>query len=129
KEPARSLLPGSRLRTRARLRRRQLRVQYDRHRSVVDELDRHARAEDAALHRNATAGKRSAELQVKGFCLFRRRGLRKARPVSLARVCQQRELAHNERRPAAIEQASVESPLGILEDPEPCSLAGELYSG
>ena len=67
----------------ARLRRRHLRVQYDRHRSLVDELDRHARAEGAALHRNATAGKCFAELSVKGFCLFERRRLRKARPISL----------------------------------------------
>ena len=39
---------------------RRLRVQYDRHRSVVDELDRHARSEDALLHGNATAGKQNS---------------------------------------------------------------------
>jgi hypothetical protein len=90
----------------------------DRHRPVVDELDPHARAEDAGLDLQPEGTQRLAEGVVERLGLVRRRRGGEARPVSLARVAEQRELAHREHRAAGVHDAAVELAGVVLEDTE-----------
>jgi hypothetical protein len=60
--------------------------EHDRHGPVVDELDRHPRAEDARFDGDAVVAQRCAEAVVQRFRELWRRGVGKARTVPLARV-------------------------------------------
>ena len=61
-------------------------VEDDRHRAVVDELDLHAGAEDAAGDPDALRLERLAERFVERLRALGPRGAEEARPVSLRRV-------------------------------------------
>jgi len=50
--------------------------------------------------------------------LFRRRGVRETRAVALARVSDERELAHYQCGPGRVEQALGELAVLVLEDPQ-----------
>src|SRR5437660_12099745 len=100
-------------------------VEGDCHRAVVDEADRHPCAEDPTLHRNAMVGQRSTELFVDRLRLGGRCSVREAGPIPFPRVCDQRELADDERRAAGVEEAAVELAAGVLEDAQPRDLAGQ----
>src|SRR4051794_33772496 len=92
----------------ARIPRLALQVEDDRDRPVVDELDGHRGAEDAALHGHAERLEVGAEALVERLRLLRRRRLREAGPVALAGVGEERELGDDERSAAGVEQAPVE---------------------
>ena len=100
-------------------------VEDDRHRAVVHDLDLHAGAEGAGRDRDPLLPERGAERLVERLGLLRPRGGREARAVALGRVGDQRELADDERRAARVEEAPVELPLLVLEDPQARDLAGE----
>src|SRR5205807_2516405 len=91
--------------------------QHDRDRPVVHELYLHPRTEDARRDLDAERPKRLAEPLVERLGLLRRGRGREARPVALRCVGEQRELAHDERGAAGVEEAAVETPLLVLEDP------------
>lgn len=59
------------------------------------------------------------------LCLLRRCGTREARAVALGGVREQRELAHDERLAADVEERVVEAAFLVLEDPQAGELAGE----
>jgi hypothetical protein len=61
-------------------------LEHDRDRAVVDQLDRHALAEDTRLDPDAELPQRLAEGFVERFGLLGLRRLAKARPVALRRV-------------------------------------------
>ena len=63
-----------------------LRLEHDRDRPVVDELEVHARAEDSAGHAHALRLERGAEPLVEWLGALRRGGLGKARAIPLGRV-------------------------------------------
>jgi hypothetical protein len=63
-----------------------LSVEDNRHGAVVEQIDRHACAEDAALDRHALCGKRRTEPFVERIGLLGQRGSGEARPVALAGV-------------------------------------------
>src|SRR3954465_1839793 len=102
-----------------------LEVKHDRDGALVDELDRHARAEDPRLDGDSERPQLSAETLVELLGPLGRRRLREARPVSLRRVGDQRELGDHERRAADVQQRAVELAVLVLEDPQPDDLAGE----
>ena len=93
-------------------------LEDDRHRPVVHELDLHPRAEDAGLHPDAEVAQRLDEAVDERRSDLGRRGIREARPLALARIREERELAHDERLVARVEQRSVEAPGLVREDPE-----------
>ena len=99
-------------------------VDDDRHRPVVDELDRHLRAEDAGRHLDAELAERRAERLVERLGLLGRRGVGEARAVALRRVGEERELRDDERGAAGVEERDVELAVA-LEDPQARDLAGE----
>src|SRR4029079_1034278 len=76
-------------------------------------------------HGDTLGGDRGAELLVERFCFLRRCGVREARPVPLAGVRDERELAHDQRRAADVLDAAVELARLTLEDPQPRNLAGQ----
>src|SRR4051812_25913461 len=101
-----------------------LQLEGERDGAVVDELDAHPGAEDAGLDGDPLRPQRLAERLVERLRLLRRRCLREARTVALARVCEQRELTDDERRAADVQEREVEAPVG-LEDPQPRDLPRE----
>jgi hypothetical protein len=95
-----------------------LHVQDDSDGAVVDELDFHPRPEDPGLDGDATAAQRPAESLVERFRLFRRRCPAEARPVAFGEIGEEGELADHERLAADVEEAAVELPRLVLEDPK-----------
>ena len=71
--------------------RKQLRVEHDRHRAVVDQLDAHVRTEAPAL-----GAQQFAQALVKHLGAFRRRRLFETRAAAATSVSEQRELADAE---------------------------------
>src|SRR5918999_5274251 len=69
-----------------------LRVEHDRDRTVVGELDGHAGAEDAPRNGHADAGKGGAEGVIERLGLVGGGGPREARGVTLSRVGGEREM-------------------------------------
>jgi hypothetical protein len=102
-----------------------LRRQDDRHRSLVGDLHHHPRSEDAALERHTFGGEGFAEALVERLSLFGPGRFREARTVALGGVGDQRELADDECLAARVEEAPVELPLLVLEDPQAGDLPGE----
>ena len=100
-------------------------VEDDRHRPVVDELDLHPRAEDARLHPDAEVAQALDEAVDERRGDLGRRGVGEARTLPLARIGEERELAHDERLAARVEQRPVEAPVFVREDPEPRDLRRE----
>ena len=100
-------------------------VQHDRHWAVVDEANGHSRPENALLHVSTRIGEGCAERLVEWLRFLGRCGERKARPIALACICDQRELADDERGAAHVEEASIEPAVAVVEDPEPCDFARE----
>ena len=98
-------------------------LEHDRHGSVVHELDRHVRTEDAGLDRHAERPERRAEALDERLRLLRRRRSREARSVPLRAVGEERELADDERGAALVEQREVEPPVVRRKDPEPGDLS------
>ena len=68
------------------------RVEPDRERAVVDELDLHLGAEPAGLHVDPQSSQRRDELADRALGQLRRRGAREPGPTAAARVGVQREL-------------------------------------
>ena len=99
-----------------------LEVEDDRHRAVVDQLDLHLRAEDARLHADAFRAERLDEALDERLRLRARRRVGEARPVALSRVGEQRELAHDQRLAARVDERAVEAALVVGEDPQPRDL-------
>jgi hypothetical protein len=93
-------------------------VEHDRDRPVVDQLDRHSRPEGAGLDRDADGAQPLAEQLVQRLGLLRAGSVREARPVPLAGVSNERELAHHERGAADVAHAEVEAAGLVLEDPQ-----------
>src|SRR5207249_8459933 len=100
-------------------------VQDDRHGPVVDEGDGHPRPEAALFHMHARIGEGCAEALVERLRLVRRGGEREARSVALARIRDQRELAHDERGAADVEETPIELAGIVLEDSESRDLRSE----
>jgi hypothetical protein len=98
------------------------RVERDRDRAVVDELDLHACTENALLDRHAELSKRCGEVLVEGLGELRPRRMRERRSVSLRRVGDQRELADDESLAAGVQERAVELARLVLEDAQ----AGDL---
>src|SRR5215211_4695030 len=86
-----------------------VRVQDDRHRSVVDELELHPGTEDARLDRHAERAQLVAEAFVERLRNLRTRGGREARAVPLRRIREQRELADDERGAGHVDERAVEA--------------------
>src|SRR5262249_60719412 len=99
-------------------------LQHDRDGPVVDELDGHVLAEDAGRDGDALAAQLVAELVVEGLREVRRRGVHEARAVSLARIRDEGELAHDQRSAADVQDAAVELAAFVGEDPEPRDFSG-----
>jgi hypothetical protein len=70
-----------------------LHVEDDRDRAVVGELDGHACAEDATLHRDAERFQFRAERLVERFRDLRRRRFREARAIPFPRISRKPEVA------------------------------------
>ena len=102
-----------------------LRVQHDCDRTVVDERDLHPRAEDTAGDTRSIVRHGLAEGVVQRLRLSRIGCAREARAVSLAGVGDERELTDDQRLARDVEERAVEAAALVLEDPEPCDLAGE----
>jgi len=116
-----SVAPATRPR-RARSRHR-LGVENDGHRAVVRQADLHSGAELTPCDPDPLALERSAEPRVERLGDVRVCGARKARPVPLARVGDECELAHDERLASDIADGEIEAPGSVLEDPEVRDLA------
>src|SRR5205823_6255966 len=101
------------------------RVEHDRHRPVVDELDLHRRAEDSALDRYAGRLERVANPRVPRLRDLLAGGAREVRARAPASVGDQCELADDERRAGDVEDAPVERPRFAREDPQARDLRGQ----
>ena len=79
----------------------------------------------------ATSSSRSASQKrfVQRVRLLRRRGVREARAISLRRVRDQGEVAHDEDGAARVEDAAVELALVVLEDAQASDAAGHALGG
>ena len=104
-------------------------TQDDSDRAVVDQFDAHPGAEDAGRDVDAQIAQRFAERVVDRLGHFRRGRLREARAIPLRRVRDQRELAHDQRFAAGVEQRAVEPALVVLEDPQPGHLFRQPHGG
>ena len=87
-------------------RRFRLRLEQDRHWPVVDQRDVHSRSEDAARDLHALRFESLAEALVERLGDLWARSAREARPVPLARIRKQRELADDQSCPARRRRAS-----------------------
>src|SRR5829696_4551074 len=87
-------------------------LEEQRDRAVVDELDVHVGAEDAALRAEPLA-----DASVERLCDLARRGGDPARAVARARVAVERELADAQHR-AVGAQRLVHPTVGVGEDPQ-----------
>ena len=70
---------------------------------------------------------RGTEVLVQRLGDLGRRGAGEARAIPLARVRDQRELAHDERLAADVEERAVEAAVLVLEDPQARDLSGEAF--
>ena len=102
------------------------RVEPDRERAVVDELDRHLGTEPAGRHGHAQPAQRIGEPQVEPLGEVRRGGAGEPGPASAARVGEERELRDHQRRPADVEQRPVRPPVVVAEDAQLGRLAGQV---
>ena len=93
--------------------------------TVVHELDRHPRAEAAGLDADAGLAKGCAEQLVQSLGVFGSRSPGEARSVPLRRVCDQRELAHDEHLASTSSSERSNLPLLVLEDLELRHLVGQ----
>jgi hypothetical protein len=102
-------------------------IEDHRHGPVVCELELHPRSEDARLDRNAQLAERVAEAFVERLRDVARSGVREVGSSSSrsSTIAEQRDLADREQLPSGLEQAAVEAPGIVLEDPEPRDLRRE----
>src|SRR3954453_4680214 len=88
------------------------------HRTIVDELHVHHRAEFSGLYLRPGLAELLDEAIVQRYRDFRPRGSDEARPPPLPRVTVQRELGDHEQRPAHVREREVHLVVGIREEPE-----------
>src|SRR6266540_1660496 len=101
------------------------RVEQDRDRSLVHELDLHRRAEDAGGDREPLLADQRAEPLVQRVRRLGRRRKDEARPVALARVAVERELGHDEHAAGDLGEREVHLPRCVLEHAQRRHLVGE----
>lgn len=89
------------------------RVQDERDRPVVRQLDQHIGAEYALFNRHTVRAQGIAQIGDKRRSDLRPRRPREIRATSFARIAEERELADNQRSPADIQQRAIEVRRGI----------------
>src|SRR5262245_4108434 len=102
-----------------------VRVEPDRERAVVDQLDGHHRAEAARRDLYAKLPQRGRESEIEALRELRGRGTGEAGAATAARVGVERELRDDEGRAADVDERQVRPAGLVVEDPELRHAAGE----
>ena len=100
-------------------------VDPQRHRAVVHQRHVHVCAKHAGRHFDAERPHARDEFVVQPLGKLRRRGVGEARPPAFAAIAEERELAHDQHRPADFDERAIHLAVVIFEHPQTDDLLRE----